>query len=502
MHFYAGDTRQASMSSLAAGVEAGGDGTVLSTGSLPVSRQSRVIKIAERLLQDYYTRLSTDPNSLAALYLEDAEVIYTGKELNVDAVYACGRAEIEDFFRSDVASKFRSARVVVDALHPQASPTSYFGISLFAKGRLFLSKSAPHPAASSNYFVQTPYVHFVSLAPPAKPGNWGEIPPLYIANEYFHLLNLNLSPPSRLSIEIPPSSSAVLRSSEPPPAAPAGGDAVSAAAPAAPLPSLRSDSEAAVPAAAAPPKEPRAASGHRWSQDRVSDRVSVRGSLHDTASQRSTVHAQPGFPVSVSDADIVAALTGCIRSLGSGSCDSISKPRAQMAGGSGCSEFPFFFIHCDSPETAQLLLNAKNVHVLGQELRLSPQRSNANSRMHFPSGSGSSSWSRGFRGRGGNLGGARRPPETRSHEMGGSGESGVSQSPPSGQDVDMSHRPSLQRGGVSSSRGGPWVRRGGGGFGRSLRGGVSPSFSRKSVLVKNEAASRVSTSGDVTSPRN
>eukprot|EP01056_Protomagalhaensia_sp_Gyna25_P002109 Protomagalhaensia_sp_Gyna_25__2108@NODE_2139_length_1263_cov_91_981209_g1767_i0_p1_GENE_NODE_2139_length_1263_cov_91_981209_g1767_i0NODE_2139_length_1263_cov_91_981209_g1767_i0_p1_ORF_typecomplete_len351_score44_67NTF2/PF02136_20/0_0087_NODE_2139_length_1263_cov_91_981209_g1767_i02101226 len=265
------------MSAEAAGGGGGGGG------------QSRVIEVAEQLLQDYYTRLSTEPGMMTALYLENAEVIYTGKELTVDAVYACGRSEIEDFFRSEAAGKFRGARVVVDALHPQVSPTASFGISLFAKGRLFLQQAGQ--------FVQTPYVHFVSLAPPPKP-TWGEPPNLFIANEYFHLLSLGLTR------EDPPAP-AVSISEKPEPPGPGR-----------------------------------------------------------------TVHAQPGFPAHVADEAVVSELTAAIQQQRpGGACVKISKPRISAGG-----EYGYFFIHCDSAESAQLLLTAKTISILGQELKLAPQR--------------------------------------------------------------------------------------------------------------------------------
>eukprot|EP01054_Gregarina_sp_Poly1_P001177 Gregarina_sp_Poly_1__1176@NODE_128_length_13277_cov_115_450643_g114_i0_p2_GENE_NODE_128_length_13277_cov_115_450643_g114_i0NODE_128_length_13277_cov_115_450643_g114_i0_p2_ORF_typecomplete_len573_score72_95NTF2/PF02136_20/0_015G_path_suppress/PF15991_5/1_6_NODE_128_length_13277_cov_115_450643_g114_i0885810576 len=539
MHCYAGDTRQTSMSSFAAGCEVGEN-----AAQPPPSgnaRQSRVIEVAESLLQDYYTRLSTDPLSLSSLYLENAEVIYTGRELNVDAVYACGRAEIEDFLRSDAANKFRCARVVVDALHPQASPTSFFGISLFAKGRLFLSKPTTGVSNIPN-FVQTPYVHFVSLAPPAKPGTWGEMPPLYIANEYFHLLNISLSTPSgRLPVvEVPP---ALMMRSTDPPTAPVSAHTgcvthtdIPVSAPS--LPSPRSDPAVAketesatrhAPLAkdhsqssiAASQPRPSSSSNHRWSQDGgdgVSSRHNMRSSnsyqhqslqQHEPSQQRSTVHAQPGFSFDMPDDQIVSALSECIRQIGGGSCHSISKPRAV----SGGSEYPYFFIHCDSQESAQLLLNIKNIHVLGQDVRLSPQRPSAH-RAHY------TLWNRGG---GSSFRSSALPRGTLSRRSGE--DRGVSSSARTGSDVPAGdgethtsagapHRSSLQRGGRGSSSRGGWMRRSGfhngpGRGGSSLRGGaVSVSGSRggasplrKSVLVKSDG-SRVSTSGDlVTSPR-
>eukprot|EP01053_Blabericola_migrator_P011911 Blabericola_migrator_1__11910@NODE_726_length_6713_cov_131_507824_g522_i0_p1_GENE_NODE_726_length_6713_cov_131_507824_g522_i0NODE_726_length_6713_cov_131_507824_g522_i0_p1_ORF_typecomplete_len602_score81_50NTF2/PF02136_20/0_00019_NODE_726_length_6713_cov_131_507824_g522_i020863891 len=598
MHYFAaaaGDTRQSSFGVNCCDVTShNGDMAPPSNETANTAgRQSRVIQVAEQFLQKYYTRLSTDPHSMSGLYLENAEVIYTGKELTVDAIYACGRLEVDDFFSSEPANKFRGARVVVDALHPQASPTSFFGVSLFAKGRLFLNGSAGGPATGNpQHFVETPYVHFVSLAPPPKPaGSWGEFPTLYIANEYFHLLNLNLSPALARRPSIDNSSGQDAMQSTAPLTQPSN-CGVAVPPPVAPNPQPRLQPQArrdctasardvsetlvnnaahplAPPTSAQPPQAQQqqlsktgSAIGYaasRWGQDTMSTArgsqqlpprssgensndaqnssvalAQANGSAHQTQttlpssqpmaqqSSRCTVHAHPGFSVDTPDEEIVTAITECIKVIGPGSCVSISKPRPQPAAVGSPAEYGFFFIHCDCPETAQLLLNIKTINVLGQDLRLSPQR---------PSAVGQQRYGGAYRQSGGsrNLNSNRRPHLDSRPENGPVGLSSdsrptvsetASQQQYGGPDTGERHH-SLQRmpRGSSSSRGpsSHWVRRGGGGAirgGNSLRGHMSTATNRgnlsspvrKSVLVKGDSASRVSTSGDgaaaPASPRN
>lgn len=144
-------------------------------------RQSTLITMAEKVLHEYYTRLSDDPSTLSSLYLDQAEVIIAGRELNVDAELMTGKHEIEAFFSGPKASHFRGSKVVVDALHPLASPTA--GVVLFSKGRVWLCTPDGSYAISSFY-------HFLCLAPRAKASLFSHPPEYLIANEYLHFANV------------------------------------------------------------------------------------------------------------------------------------------------------------------------------------------------------------------------------------------------------------------------------------------------------------------------
>lgn len=153
-------------------------------GAEEKSRQAMLIEMAESLLHDYYTRFSQDPASLASLYLESAEAIITGKELNIDAELMMGRRDIAAFFSSPRAAIFRQSKIIVDALHPLASPIC--GVSLFSKGRIWLFN-----AETAEYSLSTVY-HVLYLAPKAKTALFSHPPALFIANEFLHFASLPL----------------------------------------------------------------------------------------------------------------------------------------------------------------------------------------------------------------------------------------------------------------------------------------------------------------------
>lgn len=390
-------------------------------GPQNAARQSELIKIAEKVLQNYYTRLSLEPSSLTSCYLDDAELIYTGRQLNVDAVYSTGKIEIEEFFKSSTAAKFRDARFMVEALHPQASSSSPLGLVLFAKGRVWLCKD---PITKT--FFDTPYVHFLTVGPPSKASSFGTAPDLFIANEYLHLLNFE-----SLSVKEPPSTStlsseAVVNYEQQNP--PTKWD---------PIPTV--DKKVDVPNSKPPPpprveKQPQAArfNGRRQMHNdynqrdsrndhcqqnnrndhqnrgdnttsRNESRLDNRGdkkvneyqhvempacSDYNSHQQRAdpprpahdppyrdqkTLYACPGLSADVPDMLIIGQINEYIRGLGgNGSCKSVNRPKQY----NDSRQSPFFFIQLDSLETFHLLIKARSIKINGETINVSPSIEN------------------------------------------------------------------------------------------------------------------------------
>lgn len=298
------------------------------------TRQSQLIVVAEKLLQEYYTRFSQEPSSLSNLYLDNAEVIYTGKELNVDAVLLTGKDEIHAFFQSEQAARFKGSRVMVDALHPLSSPLSTFAVVMFAKGRMWLPD-----LQSADGFAVSAFYHFLCMAPQPK-ASWASPPQYLVANEYLHVSDVTLSqqhfPVSFFASQL-----------------------------SAPV-SNTMDLPFQAPVFQAPPSSPTDSS-----QPRRFEPVATR-------KQECSLHAQADGPLNPEWRDselrdaITIAMQRSVSGCGSGNCTDLSRPRFAAAGG---GERTFFFIHLDSPQTTTNLRLHKHLELAsGVTLTLSPVR--------------------------------------------------------------------------------------------------------------------------------
>lgn len=325
------------------------DLAMLSGADAASNRQTQLIMVAERLLQEYYTRISQDPSTLPALYLDNAEVIYTGKELNVDAALMAGKEEITEFFSCKIARRFKSARVMVDAIHPLASPLSSFGLVLFAKGRIWLQ--SPKTGA----FTVSAFFHFLCMAPQPKFATWNTPPQYFIANEYFHIADLSLCGEENIKPSpnvTPEAADPSLQTDE--------NTVITSSAPIAPAGSLGDTSM----------KQSTANYGGR----QITSLSAIAGSKTKDShprDQESTLHAQPASPIEVKDdeelreiiSDLVKKTEGCDK----GSCLGISRPRFAPSKA-------FFFIQFDSQKTAQRMRQIGKIELKTVTVQLSPVR--------------------------------------------------------------------------------------------------------------------------------